>query len=84
MKCCGVDNAWDWSNGTDIIWDPSTANKPLGCCLVKQNGSETTKEEQEVSNVGEPPPTYKDQNDDLLALTLNLFLDMQSSAWRPW
>jgi len=46
MKCCGVDNAWDWSNGTDIIWDPSTANKPLGCCMVKQNGSDTTQAEQ--------------------------------------
>jgi len=60
MKCCGVDNAWDWSNGTDIIWDPSTANKPLGCCMVKQNGSETTAAEQTTCRElpGDPGNNY--------------------------
>merc|ERR1711972_146501 len=34
MKCCGVVNAKDWeTNVTSPKWDPSTANKPEGCCM---------------------------------------------------
>jgi len=34
MKCCGVVNAKDWQvNVTTPKWEPSTANKPEGCCM---------------------------------------------------
>merc|ERR1712215_188366 len=46
MKCCGVDDARDWGNIAEITWSPDTANKPLGCCMVKQDGSDTTQQEQ--------------------------------------
>jgi len=46
MKCCGVDDARDWGEITEITWSPDTANKPLGCCMVKQDGSDTTLQEQ--------------------------------------
>merc|ERR1712035_251968 len=38
MKCCGVMNADDWrTNVTNPGWEPSTSNKPLGCCYWKKN-----------------------------------------------
>jgi len=48
LKCCGVDNVDDWENktDTDFMWNPPTANKPLGCCMVKQDGSDATQQEQ--------------------------------------
>jgi len=42
MKCCGVVNAKDWEkNVTAPKWDPSTANKPEGCCMWMMVDAET-------------------------------------------
>ena len=38
----------DWE-GTEFQWDPSTANKPSGCCMVRQDGETMADAEKEVS-----------------------------------
>jgi len=60
LKCCGVDNVTDWNDqNTDFQWSPETANKPEGCCRVKQDGSEVTSQDKEACrqlphNTGNP------------------------------
>jgi len=48
FKCCGVSGVEDWRNPetkpTAQDWDPSTANKPIGCCKIWKNGTEITKD----------------------------------------
>merc|ERR1711970_362696 len=39
------DDVRDW-NITEITWSPDTANKPLGCCMVKQDGNDASAQEQ--------------------------------------
>jgi len=48
LKCCGVDDVRDWGN-SNHNWNVTDANKPVGCCLWKQDGTEITNEEQKVS-----------------------------------
>ena len=37
LKCCGVNNVYDWrENGTDFGFR-NGANKPLGCCMMGRN-----------------------------------------------
>ena len=38
----------DWS-GIEFQWDPETANKPSGCCMVRQDGETMADAEKEVS-----------------------------------
>merc|ERR1711962_500596 len=45
LRCCGVNNASDWSLAKDAGWEKPGYNKPEGCCLHKLNG-ETTNESQ--------------------------------------
>jgi len=45
FKCCGVDNVKDWA-GPDFQWAPTEANKPLGCCMQKQDGTVMDEAEQ--------------------------------------
>merc|ERR1712058_173788 len=45
LKCCGVDNVKDWA-GDEFQWSPSDANKPLGCCYEKQDGTSMDEEQQ--------------------------------------
>ena len=50
LKCCGVDDVTDWAlQGTDFQWDPTDANKPAGCCMVRQDGETMADAEKEVS-----------------------------------
>jgi len=49
LKCCGVDDVTDWSDqSTDFQWSPATANKPEGCCMVKQDGGVVTAQDTEA------------------------------------
>jgi len=45
LKCCGVDDVKDWA-GDEFQWSPSDANKPLGCCYEKQDGTSMDEEQQ--------------------------------------
>ena len=38
----------DWS-GIEFQWDPETANKPSGCCMVRQDGETMADAEKEVT-----------------------------------
>jgi len=40
LKCCGIDDVNDWTSGNDFQWDPTGANKPAGCCMVKRDGTD--------------------------------------------
>jgi len=56
LKCCGVDNVTDWSGTTDFHWTPAAANKPLGCCIVDQNGKTLSEDEQMECRKSERDP----------------------------
>lgn len=47
FKCCGVDNVADWA-GSEFQWSPSSANKPLGCCIETKDGATMSDEQQLV------------------------------------
>jgi len=55
LKCCGMDNVEDWT-GDEFNWTPAQANKPLGCCMVKQDGTEMTDTEQLACRKAERDP----------------------------
>lgn len=47
LKCCGVDDVNDWAlPGTDFQWDTAGVNKPEGCCMVKQDGTDIPQADQ--------------------------------------
>jgi len=48
LKCCGVDNVKDWSEGSHN-WTPSGVNKPAGCCFYnRKNGEEMSEDDKEA------------------------------------
>jgi len=55
LQCCGVDSVQDWA-GNEFNWTPSSANKPLGCCMSNRDGTDMTGEQQlECRNAGQDP-----------------------------
>jgi len=48
LKCCGVDSVADWQDGTSHDWQPSDANKPIGCCEIFKNGTEIVDETEQM------------------------------------
>jgi len=55
LRCCGVDSVEDWA-GNEFIWTPSSANKPLGCCMSNQDGTDMTEQQQlECRNAEQDP-----------------------------
>jgi len=53
FHCCGVDNVTDWE-GDGFHWVPTAANKPLGCCKEKRDGTSIPEEEQLVCRESRP------------------------------
>jgi len=47
LRCCGVNNASDWSLAKDAGWEKPGYNKPEGCCMHKLNGESTNESEKE-------------------------------------
>lgn len=49
FACCGVSGVKDWYTEplkpTAPAWDPNTANKPEGCCMIWKNGTQMSKSE---------------------------------------
>merc|ERR1712066_208476 len=47
LKCCGINNVHDWSNGTSFGFMDGT-NKPLGCCQLGRDGAFNDTDQQEA------------------------------------
>jgi len=54
LRCCGVNNAADWSRAKDAGWEKPGYNKPEGCCLHKLNGETTNESEKEACRKASP------------------------------
>merc|ERR1711872_549223 len=59
LKCCGVDNVKDWA-GDEFQWSPSDANKPIGCCYEKQDGTAMDEEQQNTCRRAVQDPDSSD------------------------
>jgi len=54
LRCCGVNNASDWSLAKDAGWETPGFNKPEGCCLHKLDGETTNDSEKEACRKASP------------------------------
>ena len=80
----------DWE-GTEFQWDPSTANKPSGCCMVRQDGETMADAEKEVSVKKIRVKSFTVVDGEGLRVKLKpkplqfflFFLDLQKSSSRP-
>merc|ERR1711962_700736 len=54
LRCCGVNNASDWSLAKDAGWAKPGFNKPEGCCMHKLNGETTNDSEKEACRKASP------------------------------